>query len=621
MTIFKNVHCAECVQSLSSLSCHIHEPNINPSHSFVLLFNFTERSVRYVFKSWFIWGENALPQVLGICTQWQMYDPFQGTCRDLICPVGMTIQSGQCVQSLHNRIADYSSDTTIGDCFLRFLSSEGIENYTNYNSTTLVKIFQQNITNNPTTSQQIYVRAEFSVAKRIEDALHRFVHDEELNDNTSRLCNVTTLLLVASSQSNKNVSQHPICEGFTLHDVQLVDIDLNNNSGILYRTEDGHVYTGLEFMHATVYEFSGNARSRNISRETYLTLCDPFVGKSCPVLSFNTSEFLVEASGKDVVFVHKASGVAFPADDIWQLPDGSLRVCNFLHRVKQDNYPAWVTALSGFSFAGSIISVVCLLFALLTYSLFPSLRNQPGKIIMNLMVAFVLAQFVLMVGKISTVWLCVLRATVLHFIWLVVFSWMSVLAVELTRSFKSTMLPNKETDSVDCKVLKLGILAWGLPAIFVSVCFLVSKLGQNQSWQWLEYGGSSCWIVKPLHSFFVFGIPVAIFLLINFVMVTFMIFKVIANRRRLAAVQMTRKLKTDIMLCLKIIVLTGVTWSLFYAASVVDSVPFWYITVWINSLQGAFVSLMFILRDNVRALWLKKLVKVWGYCQCHHNGK
>ncbi len=167
------------------------------------------------------------------------------------------------------------------------------------------------------------------------------------------------------------------------------------------------------------------------------------------------------------------------------------------------------------------------------------------------MAALIMAQAVLMVGKMSVQWLCVVRAALLHFAWLAVFLWMTVMASDLAKSIKSNSPPNQHSES-GCKVVKLGIVAWGIPAIFVSACYLVSRLGGDQPWAWLEYGGAQCWIVDPIHSLLAFGVPVAVLLIINCTLVIFMVYKVTANRRRLAAAQISGNLKTELLVCFKV---------------------------------------------------------------------
>ncbi|XP_071791405.1 G-protein coupled receptor Mth2-like [Asterias amurensis] len=294
---------------------------------------------------------------------------------------------------------------------------------------------------------------------------------------------------------------------------------------------------------------------------------------------------------------------------MWHLPDGSVRVCDFLSNVSSSAVamPAWLTTLSDFSVASGACSIFFLALTFITYSVFPALRNQPGQIVMNLMAALILAQSVLMTGYISVAWLCTLKAAVLHMAWLAVFMWMSITAWDISYRMQLNRLISVREEPNGHKVLKLGLFAWGLPAVFVSACYLMSKLSQDQPWTWLEYGGRNCWIVEPLHSLLAFGVPVAVIILINCVLLVFMIYKVIVNRKRLAAAQLARSAKTELLLCSKIIVLTGMTWTLFLAANLLDIVAIWYISVVANSLQGALIGMIFLWNEHVRSLWRQKL--------------
>ncbi|XP_033636197.1 G-protein coupled receptor Mth2-like [Asterias rubens] len=226
-----------------------------------------------------------------------------------------------------------------------------------------------------------------------------------------------------------------------------------------------------------------------------------------------------------------------------------------------------------------------------------------------------------MVGKVSVHCLCVMRAALLHFSWLAVFVWMTVMASDLAKSITSKSPPNQRSGS-NLKVVKLGIVAWGTPTIFVCACYLISRLSEDQSWGWLEYGGDQCWIVDSFHSLLAFGVPVAVLLIINCMLAVFMIYKVSSNRRRLAAAQISCNSKTELLLCFKLIVITGVTWSLFFAANLVNSPILWYIVVVVNSLQGALIGMLFLLKKRMMTLWRNKLTVIFCIsCRRRHRTK
>ncbi|XP_038076084.1 uncharacterized protein LOC119744286 [Patiria miniata] len=590
-TAYKNVYCAYCNGASlqrtgpDALQCNFEGVrHINPFVSVQLLFDFTTHSVSTEKRVFFA---NVETEMIGKCSLQQQYDPFIGVCRNLTCPVGRMLQMGQCVESYDQIITQAPS----GDCWQQLLSSLiGLDN-----------ISIHDLKGNVYGQASVYV--DLSVAARIQGAL-----DQLFSRNLAFPCNATTSLLLVASRPAMNASRGLVCEGFTQHNVDVNEIAYAD--GVFHVNISGFMYEETEFVHNTKYEITHETRSRN----EYLILCDPFIGNDCPVLAFDRSEFLISGVGAEVVFVHKASGNSFDAGDVWQLPDGTLRMCNFLLGTHTVTYPAWLTTLSDVSFAGSVCSIVVLVLTFITYMRFSVLRNVPGKLVLNLIAALILAHVSLVVDTTSAPWLCVARALVLHFSWLAIFTWMSILAGNLAIRMRSMRPPSIQEGRGGHKVVKVCVLAWGLPAIFVAVCFLVSKLGRNHSSFGFEYGGSQCWIVDSIHALLVFGVPLFVLLFVNCLFLVAMIYAVISNRRRMTAARMATNGKTDILLCAKLVVLTGATWSLFLTANLIDVAIVWYLAVVVNSLHGALIGLTFLLKDNVRALWRQQWLM---FCGCH----
>lgn len=87
---------------------------------------------------------------------------------------------------------------------------------------------------------------------------------------------------------------------------------------------------------------------------------------------------------------------------------------------------------------GCIVSMVSLCFLLVTYILFPELRNLPGKIIINLAISLLLYQSVYFSAiKNDDQDTCLAVAVVLHFFILASFAWMNVMAYDVHRTFTS----------------------------------------------------------------------------------------------------------------------------------------------------------------------------------------
>ena len=85
---------------------------------------------------------------------------------------------------------------------------------------------------------------------------------------------------------------------------------------------------------------------------------------------------------------------------------------------------------------GCIVSMVSLVLLLITYILFPELRNLPGKIIINLAISLLLYQSVFFSAvKNDDPNSCYAVAVFLHFFVLSSFTWMNVMAFDVHRTF------------------------------------------------------------------------------------------------------------------------------------------------------------------------------------------
>ena len=88
---------------------------------------------------------------------------------------------------------------------------------------------------------------------------------------------------------------------------------------------------------------------------------------------------------------------------------------------------------------GCVVSMVSLVFLLITYTLFPELRNLPGKIIINLVLSLLLYQSLFFSAvKTPNQEQCAVVAVLLHFFVLSSFTWMNVMAYDVHRIFTAS---------------------------------------------------------------------------------------------------------------------------------------------------------------------------------------
>ena len=162
---------------------------------------------------------------------------------------------------------------------------------------------------------------------------------------------------------------------------------------------------------------------------------------NCSVIAFNKSEYVYYPNG--TVFL-KPHGKMYP-NTTFVISGSDLLLCvnftrNFTktkkergHRLQIRLIPASLQYLTSI---GAILSFVSLILLLLTYILFPELRNLPGKIVINLASSLLMYQlFFFLAVDTSNKVRCLAVAVLLHFFTLSSFAWMNVMAFDIHRVF------------------------------------------------------------------------------------------------------------------------------------------------------------------------------------------
>ena len=173
------------------------------------------------------------------------------------------------------------------------------------------------------------------------------------------------------------------------------------------------------------------------------------------------------------------------------------------------------------TYIGLSLSIVSFVLVLLTYSLFKELRTGPGINLMNLSLSYLFVDLVYLVtGYVEYQFACRVIAILLHYFFLVSFSWMSVIAFETWKIFSKTRIQHRKPSrkKMRCKLLQTAMRGW-LPAfVFVVVCVALDQTDTVA----VHFGGSKgCWINNPTANLFFFVLPVAICISFNAVCFSF----------------------------------------------------------------------------------------------------
>ena len=182
-----------------------------------------------------------------------------------------------------------------------------------------------------------------------------------------------------------------------------------------------------------------NANSQNTNGATNKTDLYP----NCTFVHFNKSDYEQLTNGTVYIKPHNK----IYSNTSYTVVDDGLLLCESFSRnatatAKGRNFgkikttPASLHLLTAI---GCVISMASLVLLLITYILFPELRNLPGKIIINLAFSLLLYQSVFYSAvKTSNQRQCLIVAVLLHYFAHCSFTWMNIMAYDVHRIFTAS---------------------------------------------------------------------------------------------------------------------------------------------------------------------------------------
>ena len=312
--------------------------------------------------------------------------------------------------------------------------------------------------------------------------------------------------------------------------------------------------------------------------------------------------------GNSSIYVKKTSSLY----GNWQyhmLPNKSVTICfevHILNVTRRTLHHKELPGLGYITFISFLLSILCLIFLLVTYTLFPQLRTLPGKNLVNFAVSLLLFQIFWLPLNFTDVQsnkpACKAVAVVEHYFLIASFVSMSVIAFHTCKVFARSLPAPKMSAGGERKLFCIyAVVVWILPAVFVGICLV---LDADQDVVELGYGDSEiCWLTGEAYPYFV-TIPIAILLLFNIVAfaITAVYFR--KNTQDMAARQARR---SNLSIFIKLSTLMGFTWLFGLLAVVVTSTTvFWYFFVILTSLQGVFVAMAFVFNAKTFSLYKQR---------------
>ena len=487
---------------------------------------------------------------------------------------------------------------------------------------------------------------------------------EELENPSS----VTSMDMFCTKGENSYVSD----DEFEV--IRRYDPERNENLTLVKLNETGNEYKPGEYdltlmVHGTV----GNLTRAKVDSFVFVCIMPKITNAECSRITITESEYIV-LPNKSITFAGDVYN--FSQYEYDNVNEGVVKLCTpqewsnvqtVINKTEAglacgDEYIKVAIAESWLSFCLGIISLVFMLSALITYSLFEKLRNLPGVNTINLTLSLFLEMLVFITSgyaKPHVEWLCSGVGMVLHYLILASFFWMNVMAYDVYRTFAKKCILTR-IRSKRKFMPRYALYAWASPLLIVLVCAIIDfsgnpdvKIGyggqvggtatalQNaqttneNSTPVIDSGNTNhghsiaigCWIQKPVAALVAFGVPMMLILLGNFIMFTRTIICIRASTkitktrvRRSSLSHMTGH--DDVMLYIRMSTVMGFTWIFALASSMVSAFSesaskticitlhlLQILFIIFNCSQGIFIFFAFICNRRVlalfRGLWLK----------------
>ena len=356
-------------------------------------------------------------------------------------------------------------------------------------------------------------------------------------------------------------------------------------------------------------------------------IATPRIALDCPRLQLNASEYVILDNSS--VFV-KATGEEYKRNE-YTFDDDMLFICspyrdqtynvtrNVSHTVimfKFDRLQKLVSII------GLLISTTALAIQFIVYMVLPVLRNIPGKCVLSLVASLFVAQLLYLVGTIYTPEIhevCVSLAAAMHYAFLAAFFWMNVMAIDICRTFSSSrvMLP---TDPHSARFIFYSLYAWLTPAMIVGGSLALDLLDvEATAFYRPHYGDGMCWITRRWALLVTFALPLALILIVNFVL-----FGITVKNLCLISID-TKRVRGDdrnqFGLYVKLSTIMGLTWVFGFVSSLVELPVLWYAFIVFNTLQGAFICFAFVCNKKVFRLLHERGRTHRATIGSGHNGK
>ncbi|XP_014272315.1 adhesion G protein-coupled receptor E5 [Halyomorpha halys] len=260
-------------------------------------------------------------------------------------------------------------------------------------------------------------------------------------------------------------------------------------------------------------------------------------------------------------------------------------------------------------------SIICLLIHVYRAIFISPPKNLPSRIINSLAWSLLVTQTLFLTSIYSLVKLphhsnlCYITAVIIQYFFLASFLWMSVISFDIWFTFSNTF------KLFSTSYRKYALYAWGVTGLIILVSVIIDQTDFFPSKYRPKYGptNNSCWLGSYSGLALYLGVPIGFVLFLNTI---FFIMTICLFRKQQSCVSAIsgRKEYSLLLLYVKISSVIGMTWVATLTIMIFNSKPnVNCVLSVINSLQGAFIFIMFNIKTDAIFTYVKVILhRIFG---------
>lgn len=244
------------------------------------------------------------------------------------------------------------------------------------------------------------------------------------------------------------------------------------------------------------------------------------------------------------------------------------------------------------------LSSLSLAFAICLFVYFKLYNNFGDQICINIMCTLVLTNVIFMcgIGFVDNSNVCYIIGVVLHFLWLCVFTWVSLFTIVFTVTlWKMEMHPTFNPDKIWSK-RPLYFSGYGIPAMIAASCIVFETVWLDFH---MDYNGNVCFPTGFPENIVFFTAPVVLSITVN-VLLLILASKLLKKQFLDSLTQPSQALSVYIATIIKLCLFSGVFWIFGVLSQALENDILAFIFIICCGSQGLVFAVCFVTSSRIR---------------------